>query len=322
MAELYTYAVARIRAKEASLLTKQDLEQLLLAKSYDEAVRYLYDKGFDGGGEHSDYNGILTGENDKIWALLRELKIDEDALSVFLYKKDFHNLKSAIKSTVTGVKNEKIYLKGGSISPEIIEKAIAEKDYSSLPENMQKAAQNAMTVLLQTGDGQMCDIIIDKAALEAIKAAGKAAKDSMISDYAEITVALSDIKIAARGNALLKSAAFMKDAMAECETVDIERLSSSAAKSKEDLFEYLSTTSYGGAALALKVSYSEFEKWCDNLIMDKISAQKSNPFTIAPVAAYVLARENEINAVRIILSGIQNGLSDEFIRERLREMYV
>ena len=38
--------------------------------------------------------------------------------------------------------------------------------------------------------------------------------------------------------------------------------------------------------------------------------------------AYVLARENEIKTVRIILSGKQNGFSEESIRERVREMYV
>ncbi|MCI8744511.1 MAG: V-type ATP synthase subunit C, partial [Lachnospiraceae bacterium] len=35
-----------------------------------------------------------------------------------------------------------------------------------------------------------------------------------------------------------------------------------------------------------------------------------------------LARENEIKTVRIILSGKLNGLSDDSIRERVREMYV
>lgn len=322
MAELYTYAVARIRAKENSLLTKQDLDQLLTAKSYDEAIRYLADKGFDGGGGFSDYNELLTGENEKIWALIKELKIDKDALKVFLYKKDFHNLKSAVKSTVTGVKTERLYLKGGNISPETIEKAVSEKEYSLLPDNMKRAAQEAMTVLLQTGDGQKCDMIIDRAALEAILEAGRASDDKMIAEYAEITVALADIKIAVRGSALSKNADFMKFAMAECDTVNTAMLSLAAAKSLDDILDYLSKTPYSGAGEALSVSYSEFEKWCDNLIMDKISAQKANPFTIAPIAAYILARENEINAVRIILSGKANGLSNEFIRERLRELYV
>lgn len=53
-----------------------------------------------------------------------------------------------------------------------------------------------------------------------------------------------------------------------------------------------------------------------------IQPQKYNPFSVGPLVAYVLARENEIKTVRIILSGKQNGLPEESIRERVREMYV
>ena len=45
-------------------------------------------------------------------------------------------------------------------------------------------------------------------------------------------------------------------------------------------------------------------------------------FGISPLIAYILARETEIKAVRIILSGKHNNLPQETIRERLREMYV
>ena len=37
---------------------------------------------------------------------------------------------------------------------------------------------------------------------------------------------------------------------------------------------------------------------------------------------YLIARENEIKTVRIILTGKQNGFTDDAIRERIREMYV
>ena len=65
-----------------------------------------------------------------------------------------------------------------------------------------------------------------------------------------------------------------------------------------------------------------FERWCDNQVIRTIQPQKYNPFSVGPLVAYVLARENEIKTVRIILSGKQNGLPEESIRERVREMYV
>ena len=46
MSESYTYAVARIRANELALFNDQAIEQLLAAKSYEECIRLLQDKGW------------------------------------------------------------------------------------------------------------------------------------------------------------------------------------------------------------------------------------------------------------------------------------
>ena len=62
---------------------------------------------------------------------------------------------------------------------------IQNKEFSRLPENMAEAAREAYEALLHTRDGQLCDVIIDRAALDAIYQAGLKAKDKIIKDYAE-----------------------------------------------------------------------------------------------------------------------------------------
>ncbi|MEG7530278.1 MAG: V-type ATPase subunit, partial [Hungatella sp.] len=69
-------------------------------------------------------------------------------------------------------------------------------------------------------------------------------------------------------------------------------------------------------------SPSAFERWCDNLLIRRIRPQLTNSFGIGPLAAYILARENEMKSVRIVLSGKLNHLPEHTIRERIREMYV
>lgn len=321
MAEQYTYAVARIRAKENSLLSMQDLEQVLAAKTEKEAALILADKGFDGNGTYTTYEALLCEETNKTKRLMEELIGDMSVFDVFLYADDFHNLKAAVKSAA-GSKRDGIFVSGGSVDADIIKEALEMRSFNLLPEMMREPAQEALDVLIKTGDGQKADVIIDKACLTEIKKAGKAADNDMIKNYAELTVALADIKIAARGAVMKKSADFIRKALAECETIDVVSLSKAAEKGKEELFEYLLNTQYSGAAHSLKISFSEFEKWCDNLIMTEIKKQKSNPFTIAPIAAYYLAREIEIKAVRIVLSGVINKLNENSVRERLRDLYV
>ena len=69
-----------------------------------------------------------------------------------------------------------------------------------------------METLLHSGDGQLCDIIIDRACMEAIREAGRLAEDSVIKDYAEETVAITNIKIGIRAVRTAKSLEFMKRA--------------------------------------------------------------------------------------------------------------
>lgn len=321
MAEQYTYAVARIRARETSLLSMQDLEQVLAAKTEKEAALILADKGFDGNGTYTGAEELLTYETEKTKKLIAELIPDISVFDVFLYPDDFHNLKAAIKAAIDG-ERDGIYVTGGSVSVDTIKEAVRERNFSILPEMMRIPAEEALDTLMKTGDGQRADMIIDKAALLAVKSAGEESDNQMIKDYSELTVALSDIKIAARGAIMKKSADFIKRALCPCKTINISLLSQSASENEEALFEYLSKTPYEGAVEALKISFSEFEKWCDNLVMSEIKKQKSNPFTIAPVAAYYLAREIEIKAVRIVLSGVINKLNENSVRERLRDLYV
>lgn len=56
---------------------------------------------------------------------------------------------------------------------------------------MRAAAEEAYETFLHTRDGQLCDIIIDRAALEAIYAEGEKAADPVIRAYAESTVAVA-----------------------------------------------------------------------------------------------------------------------------------
>ena len=253
---------------------------------------------------------------------MKELSIDMKNFDVLSYPKLYHNLKAAIKEVCTEEKNRHIFYEDVSIPGSVMLEIIKERDFGKLPAHMQGAAQEAYETLLHTRDGQLCDVIIDKAALDAIYQAGKASDVPIIRDYAESTVAVADIKIAVRSQKTAKSIEFMKRAMAECASVSVDQLSKAALAGADAISEYLLGTAYAEGAEALRTSPSAFERWCDNRIIQTISPQKYNAFTIGPVIAYVIARQNEIKTVRIILSGKLNELPDDSIRERVREMYV
>ena len=324
MGKDYTYAVARIRGRELSLFGQPVMEHLLACKTCGEALRFLADKGWGSPEKPLTEENVLEEETRKTWDLISEMIKDMSVFDVFRIADDYHNLKAALKLAYvqSGIDRSRVYVTGGRIEPELIEKAALERDFSALPKDMRGAAAEAQDTLLHTGDGQLCDIILDRASLEAVYAAGQESGDEVLKKYAELTVAAADIRIAVRCGKVGKSLDFIRRALADCGGIDTEALAHAALSGTESVAGYLEGTAFSPAAEALRKSPAAFEKWCDDLIIDYIRPQKYNPFTLGPLAAYILARRNEIKCVRMILTGKQNELADDMIRERLREMYV
>lgn len=321
MSETYTYAVARIHAMEGSLLTEQDLERLLSCKSDKELVAVLGDKGIECG-ENESVDDIVEREREKTRRLISEAVGDMSDFEIFFLENDFQNLKAAVKSVAAGSETGKIFVGSGTVSRDSIERAVRERDFGRLPHEMAETAENALKALLETGDGGMCDILIDRAYLESVKARGEKSDSPMIKNYAERYTALADLRIAARGVKLGKNREFFKKSFAKCETLDIESLAIAASKGMSELLEYVSCTDYSAAVEYMSENSAAFEKWCDDRLMEEIRKERFNNFTIAPLAAYYLGRESEIKAVGLIMTAKRNRLDVGIIRERLRMLYV
>lgn len=323
MADKYIYAVARIRALEMSLMSQAAIEQLVATDSYKKAVQFIIEKGWgDSDNASMDENDILRAETDKTWAAVAEMVNDMSVFDVIRLPDLYHNLKAAIKTVVAGKTPAHVFFDNAEIDGQKMLSIVSDKAWDRLPEHMRDCAREAWDCMAQAGDGQMCDAVIDRGTLLAIMQAAKKADDSLLRDYAETTVAVADIKIAVRSMKTGKNKDFMKRAMAECNTLDIDRLAMAAVAGMEEIERYLADTAYAGGAEALSESASAFERWCDNRIIETIKPQKYNPFTVGPIVAYILARLNEIKTVRIILTCKLNQLPEEAIRERVREMYV
>ena len=318
----YTFAVARTRALEVYLFSGQTIDQLISAKTYDDAFRMVKEKGWGDTDANDDADVMLAKERNKIWTTVRELGVDMQVFDVLMLPSLYHNVKTAVKEAYTNEKHDDFFFDGTSPSREEIRDIIEKKEFSRLPGKLEAAASEAFETLLHTGDGQMCDVIIDAACLEEIYESGKNSDEEVIREYADVVVTNADIKIALRCARTKKTPEFMRRALVTCSGIDIESLIKAAGIGVEGIIEFLGNSGYADAAEELKVSASAFERWCDNHMMDMLRSQKYEMFSVGPIVAYVLARENEIKTVGIVLSGKRNDLPEEQIRERIREMYV
>lgn len=318
----YAFAVARIRVKEKKLLSDADIAQMAAMKDEASVLAFLADRGWGDGQSPADAEQMLSAEEAKSWALMKELKIDPAIFEVLEYPKLFHNLKAGIKEVLTDGSHEKIFYEIEGLGREEMMRIIREKEYPELPVFMRAVAQEAYEVMVNTRDGQRCDTIVDRGCLEAMLSRSHRMKNDMMKSYVESQVAVADIKIAVRAAKTGKSYAFLKEALAQCDTLNAEALAQAASRGEEALYAYLQESGYAQAADAIRESPSAFERWCDNRLIETIRPQRMNSVSVSPVVAYYLARENEIRMARIILTAKANGFDEDSIRERVRKMYV
>jgi V/A-type H+-transporting ATPase subunit C len=298
--ETYACAVARIRVKEAFLIERQELERLNQCISYRDCLQLLANKGWNFSASAS-YEDILAEDLKKTWKFILELVNQKKLFSVFLCQNDYHNLKASIKSVITDVKTD-IFLEDGLVPQKIIFEAAKKNDFSQLPPYMIDSAKEAMQVLLHTGDGQLCDVILDRDTLKAINLFAQSSRCGFIKNYANLLIAFTNMKIAVRACLAKKNKDFLKMALFPCNDIDIDRLIQAATRNVEEIYGYLSFTKYLDAVPALQESLSSFEKWFDGRVTAETDKEKSNPIAIDPVLAYLLSKLRENRAVKVILS--------------------
>ena len=322
MSEDYIYAVTRVHARETGLLGKNDLERLLACPDEKACLRVLQDKGWGTGEPSPTAEELLAAEEAKTWNFLQEVAKDPAPLAPLLVPIDGNNLKAAIKCAATGTQTQGVFLPGGQWEPDSLLEMAKARDFSSLPQAFAQAAEEASRAMLQTGDGQLCDVLVDRACLEEILRLGKASGLAVLERYGQWTVATADIQTAARACKAGKNREFLELALAPCDSLDVAALAQAAGQGMEPLLEYLESTPYSQGAQALRESFSAFEKWRDDQAMELVKGEKSEYESAGPLFAYAVARRREADTVRVILSGKRNGLEDGRIRERLRETYV
>lgn len=317
----FLYAVAVVRANELSLLSAQDIEQIISAPDYKRAVALLCDKGYDEP-QGSDYSAMLDSELEKTWELLKTNAPEAEGLNVFVVKNDYQNLKACLKAEVAGTDAAGHLVKPCIIGHEVLLECVRERKFDGLPDFISADAKKAFDTLTKTGNGQSCDIVIDTATLRAIRRFADKADDALVTEYADTFCLAADIKTAVRCARTKKSESFIETALAENPYIDTGALAQAALEGEDAILELLSESDLKDYRTALENGASAFEKYCDDRLISIVKRAKYQAMGIGPLAAYYVAKETEIKALRIILSAKISGASNDTVRERMRELYV
>ena len=324
--EAYLFLSAMLRAREPGMLSREKAERMLDAPSFEECAKLLTDCGYE------DMSQNKAGEIEQLLAerraaIGRELEsmVPEKALvDFFRVKYDYHNAKVILKAEAQNLDESALLSPSGRVKPEALLEAVREDDYRELPKAFAAAVQEARSILARTANPQLADFSLDKAYFGELKELADAADSKFLRGYAAILADSTNLRSAVRTLRMGKDSGYLQEALVPGGSIEPRRLTAAGAEGLTALFEStrLSEAAALGAEAVEGGPLTKFELACDNAVNAYLAQAKLVGYGEEPVIAYQAAVENELTAVRMILTGRLAGIAPGVIRERLRDLYA
>ena len=323
----YLFISTYLHSRERDLLTAARMERMIEAPTAEDAAKVLTEIGYGEFSSLSDreLSAVLAQEQEKLFQDLYRFVPDKAVVDVFKVKYDYHNLKTLLKARAVGVDGGRLLLDAGRVGAEEMRRAVTEGDYGSLPEALRRAAAEAGEVLAATGDPQLSDFVLDRAYYQEMRQAAQATGSAFLESYVAATIDAANLRSAVRTLRMTKGADLLRRVLVEGGTISPDSVQAAALSgSLEELYRptELRGAAELGTAAAQGGSLTPFEKACDDAVTAVAARAKSVPFGVEAVISYLVAKEIEFTAVRIIMSSRMAGIGGDTIRERLREAYV
>ena len=325
----YGQSVVTIRVLEKRLLTKNRLERMIESETCEEVLKLLseteYSQDMTDIQNSRDYEKILKRETERVFSLVRNMSKNKEVVDILSLKYDYHNLKVLIKSKVFEKDNTNLLMNAGTIDITKF-KTKSETQSLDLPEEILEAIAEIKKEENLTP--QKIDIIVEKYYFKNLVNLSKKIDVKVITDYVKGLIDFQNIITLFRVQKQNRDAKFLDSVIFEGGTISKDKIVASLNDSSETILNKFKKEKLGpylvkGVEVFNETKrLSEFEKISDNYLMELNKESKYIVFGPEPLFTYLVAKEREINAIRLIMVSKINNISSEKIRERLRDTYA
>ncbi len=323
----YLAISARVKALETGLLTRERMEQVLEARTDEEAVKLLQECGYP------ELDARNPEAMDAALAAVREATLSDLAggapdpryIDIFKLKYDYHNIKAVLKAQAMNASPDSMLMDMGRVPAAELKEALLTGRLDELPEDLAAAAAEAREVLDSTRDPQLSDITLDRWYYREMAKAAEETGSAFLAGWVRLQIDAANLRALVRTVRMGKGGDFLRTALLDGGGISADAVA--AAGTSGGLAELYGPTALQAAAEAGAEALrggplTQFEKLCDDAVGDYLAGAQFVPFGEAPLLGYLAARETEYTNIRILLMGRGAGLPAGVIRSRLRNGYV
>ena len=325
--ENFIQSSVRIRHAEKKLLTKQQLQRLADAKNLEDAIKLLNETSYSSELSKLDrpenYEQVLSEVLNKTYKEAMEISPEKSLVEILSCKYDYHNLKVLVKENILKEKFDSMYcmLDGNEI--EAFRELALKND-----EGLSKDFKECLDFFETTKDPQDIDIFIDKKYFEKVLSLAEEFKLEMITEYFKAMIDFINLRTFIRCRKQNQVKETLEKVLIKGGDIETDKILDMFYEDIEILPIKLKAYTIGRVLSKIVEEYkntnslNSFEKSMDDYLVEIVRKAKSIHYGAEVIFSFLFAKELEIKNLRLILVGKVNGLSADFIKERLREVYV
>ena len=320
----FTQALSRIWVLETRLLDKTKVERMLEANSADEVLKILgeteYANIMGNIKRAADYEEILSTELKRVYKLVYELCPVKEIVDLMSTKYKYHNIKVLLKGKFLEKDLSNMLIDLGREDLNELKRKIDTDNFRDLKGNVEKAVLEVISDFEANKDPQKIDIIVDRYMFKELDEIKKSLNYKFTDKLVNAMIDSTNVRTLLRVKKQGKGREFASEVLVTGGAISNE--------TPENIISKLSTSIYsdlikeGVESYIATNSANLLEKLSDNYIMDLMKSGKLVTFGPERILSYIYAKETEIKIIRIIMVGKLNNITEEVIRERLRDIYV
>lgn len=328
----YAYAVGVVRALETRLLSRERIERAADAPTIEEVLRILaettyaeYLSALEGAEDHESF---LEKEHERVLSLLQTLTKDPPLTDLFFHRFDFHNLKVAVKERFSDQNLASAYAPFGLIAVPVVQAAVTEEDFSSLPPWLAPVAERVVRDFREKQDPKRIDDVVDRCMYERFIETSRAEGNLFLYGLVQREIDLINILSLFRIRHAGQGKGDFREAFVEGGTLSYPFYLNLFDEPVETLSGRFTHTPYralvenGWDHLNSHGSFVVFERMGRDFMLEYLRQANLIAFGVEPLIAYVHAKENELRMIRTIMVGKLNNVPAPVIKESLPRVYL
>lgn len=320
-----------IRVFENDLLNRAHYDRMLSASSFEEAMNVLretpYRNDVDRIKEDKDYDSMLMNELNQIFEELFEFVPQKKLIELAGLRYAYHNLKVLFKEEFTNQKLSHLFIPIGRYSISDLRQGVRTGESENLSNHYLESIREVQLDYQEYHNPQAVDIILDRRYFTHLRNLAEEINEKEVIELVKTLIDYNNLSTLSRAikqkrtrnfliTILSSSGSIPKDELVDIGNGDLQSAARILREGKYRTIIEMSVDKETGNISPLKIDLET-----DNAYMNKMKEAKFQTFGPLPILAFIYAKETEVKNLRLILSGKENGVLPEEIRERMRVNY-